>query len=109
MPPLTRRTLLRLTAGIAGACALDPVWQMGLATGSAAPPPEQPVPGEAQSTSLRGSFISAARGGIETEWLIARPPGQTGRLRPVIALHGRGSKASGGMGLGGEGGAGPVC
>ena len=38
-----------------------------------------------------GSFVSAARGGIPTNWAIARPPGQTKPLRPVIALHGKGS------------------
>jgi S-formylglutathione hydrolase FrmB len=41
-----------------------------------------------------GSFVSAARGGISTNWAIARPPGQTKALRPVIALHGKGSDAS---------------
>ncbi len=37
---------------------------------------------------LTGSFISAARGGIKTNYVIAMPPGQNGMLRPVIALHG---------------------
>lgn len=41
-----------------------------------------------------GSFVSAARGGISTNWAIARPPGQTKPLRPVIALHGKGSDAA---------------
>lgn len=41
-----------------------------------------------------GSFVSAARGGITTNWAIARPPGQTKALRPVIALHGKGGDAS---------------
>jgi S-formylglutathione hydrolase FrmB len=41
-----------------------------------------------------GSFVSAARGGISTNWAIARPPGQTKALRPVIALHGKGSDAA---------------
>ncbi len=41
-----------------------------------------------------GSFVSAARGGITTNWAIARPPGQTQPLRPVIALHGKGSDAA---------------
>jgi hypothetical protein len=26
---------------------------------------------------VTGSFVSAARGGISTNWAIARPPGQT--------------------------------
>ena len=43
-------------------------------------------------TKVSGSFISAARGGILTNYVIARPPGQIAPLRPVIALHGvRGS------------------
>ncbi len=41
---------------------------------------------------MSGSFVSAARGGIPTNYIIARPPGQIAPLRPVIALHGvRGS------------------
>jgi len=43
---------------------------------------------------VTGSFVSAARGGANTNWAIARPPGQTQPLRPVIALHGKGSDAS---------------
>jgi S-formylglutathione hydrolase FrmB len=39
-------------------------------------------------TKVSGSFVSAARGGILTNYIIARPPGQTAPLRPVIALHG---------------------
>jgi enterochelin esterase-like enzyme len=44
-----------------------------------------------------GSFVSAARGGVPTNWAIARPPGQTAPLRPVIALHGKGQDAAGVM------------
>ena len=43
---------------------------------------------------VTGTFVSAARGGIPTNWAIARPPGQTSALRPVIALHGKGSSAA---------------
>jgi S-formylglutathione hydrolase FrmB len=43
---------------------------------------------------VTGSFASAARGGVTTNWAIARPPGQTGSLRPLIALHGKGSDAA---------------
>jgi S-formylglutathione hydrolase FrmB len=43
---------------------------------------------------VTGSFVSAARGGVSTNWAIARPPGQMKALRPVIALHGKGSDAS---------------
>ena len=81
MAQLTRRTVLRLGAGIAGACALDPVWQLGLATAAGAPPPDQPSPSSAKAspTYLTGSFVSAARGGVETEWAIACRLGSTGR------------------------------
>jgi enterochelin esterase-like enzyme len=105
MAQLTRRTVMRLGAGLVGACALDPIWQLGLATAKGAPA-DQPSPSSANSlpTSVRGSFISAARGGVETQWIIARPPGQYGPLRPVIALHGRDMDASGVMGMGVEAG-----
>ncbi len=106
MAELTRRTILRLGAGLAGACALDPIWQLGLATATGAPPPDRPSPSSAATTPtyLTGSFVSAARGGVETEWAIALPPGHTGPLRPVIALHGRDMTASGVMGMGVEAG-----
>ena len=104
MPELTRRTVLRLGAGVAGACVLEPVLQLGLATAAGAPPPDQPSPPSAKAlpTYLTGSFVSAARGGIETQWAIARPPGQSGPLHPVIALHGHNMSASDVMGMGVE-------
>ncbi len=34
---------------------------------------------------------------INTNWAIARPPGETGALRPIIALHGKGQDAAGVM------------
>ena len=51
----------------------------------------------AAPTYVDGSFVSAARGGVPTNWAIARPPGQTAPLRPVIALHGKGQDAAGVM------------
>lgn len=54
----------------------------------------QAAPPQAAPTMTTGSFTSAARGGITTNWAIARPPGQTGALRPLIALHGKGSDAA---------------
>ena len=59
----------------------------------APPAPLEPAP-TAAPTYVNGSFVSAARGGIDTNWAIARPPGQTGTLRPVIALHGKGADAA---------------
>jgi S-formylglutathione hydrolase FrmB len=91
MPELSRRAALRLGAGaMAGAAG---VWALGALVDPTETPAE-PLPvdpasaGTALPTRVSGSFISAARGGVLTNWIIARPPGQTGPLRPVIALHG---------------------
>lgn len=106
MPELSRRTVLRLgagaAAGAAGAVALGPLLTprqptvaprvVMTATGVLLAPPRGPAPGAAP-TMTTGSFVSAARGGATTNWAIARPPGQTGALRPLIALHGKGSDA----------------
>src|ERR1700739_2606151 len=114
MPDLSRRSLLGLGAsaavGAVGASALDilfqprtshaapvatPVSKAGTQAVLAPAPsaPLEPAAGPAP-TMVTGSFVSAARGGISTNWAIARPPGQTKTLRPVIALHGKGSDAS---------------
>ena len=61
MPNLTRRAVLRLGAGAAGAAAASAV------AGGA--------PASADPTMVTGSFVSAARGGLPTNWAIARPPG----------------------------------
>ena len=105
---LSRRTILRLgigaAAGAAGAYALGstlldpqvtapPVSMTSVGAPLAPPPPLEPAPTAAPSY-VTGSFVSAARGGVPTNWAIARPPGQTGPLRPVIALHGKGSDAA---------------
>ena len=86
MPKLSRRAILRLgagaTAGAAGAFAFGALPSAPTATAAPAP------------TMVTGSFVSGARGGVTTNWAIARPPGQTGPLRPIIALHGKGSDAA---------------
>jgi pimeloyl-ACP methyl ester carboxylesterase len=110
MPELSRREILRLgvgaAAGAAGAYALGSALQTPNTVGpsvsmtsAGAPlaPPLQPPPAAAQPTYVTGSFVSAARGGVNTNWAIARPPGQTAPLRPVIALHGKGQDAAGVM------------
>jgi pimeloyl-ACP methyl ester carboxylesterase len=114
MPALSRRALLRLGAGAAvgaaGAYAFGSVLDSrpstatpevamtGVGAPLAPPPPLEPAPAAtAAPTMVTGSFVSAARGGVSTNWAIARPPGQTKPLRPVIALHGKGSDAAGVM------------
>lgn len=107
MPDVTRRTVLRLglgaAAGAAGAYALGslptipeaatpPVTMTSVGAPLAPLPPLAPA--APAPTYVTGSFVSAARGGITTNWAIARPPGQTAPLRPVIALHGKGSDAA---------------
>jgi S-formylglutathione hydrolase FrmB len=94
---MTRRTALRLGVTGAGAAGL---WALGAlpdATRARPAPLSSPLP-----TREEGSFVSAARGGKSTKWIIARPPGQTGPLRTVIALHGLDSDAAGVMSLGVE-------
>ena len=113
MPQLSRRAVLRLgagaAAGAAGAYALGTLLDSGASTAAppvsttgagtpmaplAPPPPLEPAPAAAAPTFVTGSFVSAARGGINTNWAIARPPGQPKALRPVIALHGKGGDAA---------------
>jgi S-formylglutathione hydrolase FrmB len=111
MPDLSRRAVLGLgasaAAGAVSAYALNvliqprpshaaPVsWTAPQAPAAPVPPPLEPAPAtQPAPTMVTGSFVSAARGGISTNWAIARPPGQTKPLRPVIALHGKGSDAS---------------
>jgi S-formylglutathione hydrolase FrmB len=94
MARVTRRAVLQAGGLAAGTYALANLLAPGVSRGE---------PSAATATSptfLTGSFISAARGGIETNWVIARPPGQTQTLRPVIALHGRDGNARAVMDLG---------
>jgi S-formylglutathione hydrolase FrmB len=120
MSDLSRRSILRLgvgvAAGAAGAAAFgatlhqsavtkSPVAMTGIGAPLAPPPPlEPPPPSTPAPTYVTGSFVSAARGGVPTNWAIARPPGQTAPLRPVIALHGKGQDAAGVMAGGVESG-----
>ncbi|QUR69024.1 alpha/beta hydrolase [Mycobacterium spongiae] len=110
MPILSRRAVLGLgasaTCGAAAAYALDMLIQPKTsdampATGTSVPlapatplEPAPPAPAAAAPTMVTGSFVSSARAGQTTNWAIARPPGQTGPLRPVIALHGLGGSAT---------------
>jgi poly(3-hydroxybutyrate) depolymerase len=107
MPQLTRRAALRLgvgaMAGAAGVWALNALLDPTVPQASPTSPFE-PAAGNAVPTRLSGSFVSAARGGITTNWVIVRPPGQTAALRPVIALHGAGGNANTVIDLGAEDG-----
>ena len=102
VPDLTRRAVLRMGAS-ASAAAMG-VWALSALVDplqpQAAPLPSPFEPSTASSNlpnRLTGSFISKARGGVKTNWVIALPPGQTaqsGLLRPVIALHGKDGDAN---------------
>ncbi|MGH3676301.1 MAG: alpha/beta hydrolase-fold protein [Mycobacterium sp.] len=112
MPELSRRAMIRLgigaAAGAVGAFALgrlpetvsfiaeSPVSMASAGTPFAPLAPQAPLEPAptAAPTFVNGSFVSAARGGVDTNWAIARPPGQTTALRPVIALHGKGADAA---------------
>jgi S-formylglutathione hydrolase FrmB len=100
MADLTRRSVLRMAArasvGAAGLFALSAVVDplKPLAAPQAPAPFDPPTAGKTLPTKLTGSFVSAARGGIKTNWVIAMPPGQTKMLRPVIALHGKDGDAN---------------
>jgi enterochelin esterase-like enzyme len=108
VPDLNRRAVLRIGAG-ASAGAVG-VWALGALLDplepQAAPSPLAPAPFEpatagsnTQSNRLTGSFVSQARGGVQTNWIIVLPPGHRGlngqasKLRPVIALHGKDGNA----------------
>ncbi len=82
MTDISRRAALRLAAGALGT--------FGAVAAAGAVRANPPTP----TTMVTGSFVSAARGGVPTNWAIARPPGPQGALRPVIALHGKGSSAA---------------
>jgi hypothetical protein len=106
MPQLTRRAALRLgadaLAGTAGTRALSAL--LDPAEAGTSPAPFEPAAATASPTMLTGSFVSAARGGMTTNWVIALPPGQTAASRPVIALHGKGGNADTVIDLGVEDG-----
>ena len=103
MSAINRRAALRL--GLRTGVALIGAGAAGSAFASApvaaAPPAPLPPPGSA-ATYETGSFASAARGGAVTNWIVARPPGQTAPLRPVILLHGKDSDAHTVMAMGAE-------
>ncbi|BBX20193.1 alpha/beta hydrolase [Mycolicibacterium duvalii] len=90
MPMLCRRELLSL--GL----------RVGLGAVAAAAVTAPPAAAAPAPTFASGAFPSAARGGVGTGWMLARPPGQDRPLRPVILLHGKDSTAAGVMSMGVE-------
>nr|WP_041783397.1 alpha/beta hydrolase [Mycolicibacterium chubuense] len=100
MPTISRREVLALgfRASVVTAAAATAVSASRAALATAAPP----ATSAAAPTYATGSFVSAARGGVPTNWIIARPPGQSVPLRPVILLHGKDSNAQTVMSMGAE-------
>ena len=103
MPAVNRRALLHagLRTGIAAAAGGFTLATLVSPSAASTPPAPQAPPAPAP-TFAAGSFASADRGGVVTEWIIARPPGQTTPIRPVILLHGKGSNAHSVMSMGAE-------
>ena len=99
MSDISRRALLQIGLGTGVLAAGG--YALGAAVAAGAPPVPQAPPVPAP-TYAAGSFVSAARGGAVTNWIIARPPGQTAPLRPVILLHGKDSSARTVMSMGTE-------
>ncbi|WP_170311973.1 alpha/beta hydrolase [Mycolicibacterium parafortuitum] len=99
MPMMNRRGMLALglRAGLIAAAGTAAVAAVDSAPASAAPGASTSPAGYAT-----GSFVSAARNGTTVNWAIARPPGQTVPLRPVILLHGKDSSAGTVMSMGVE-------
>ena len=81
MSNVDRRTFLLASAG-----ALALVSGGGCAPDSRSSPPESAPP---KGSTTSGSFPSRARGGLLTNWTIARPDTTEAQLHPVIALHWR--------------------
>ena len=101
MSAINRRAALRLGlhTGLAalGACTAGAALVSAPAAAVPPTPLAPPLP-----TYQSGSFVSTARGGAVTNWIIARPPGQAAPLRPVILLHGKDSNAQTVMSMGAE-------
>jgi S-formylglutathione hydrolase FrmB len=100
MARATRRAVLQVGGLTAGVYALGNLLQPTVSRANG-PVPLDPSPAASSAPKLlTGSFVSAARGGVETNWAIARPPGTADGLRPVIALHGYDADAASVMALG---------
>lgn len=94
--PLTRRALLLGVGGAGAAVATGAVVERGPIRRhlfSSVPEPATSVPSAATGLIVSGSFVSAARGGRNTGWSIAYPPGadEHAKLPVALVLHGRGN------------------
>jgi enterochelin esterase-like enzyme len=92
--PLTRRALLVSLGGVGAAVATGAVIERGPIDRHlirTTPEPATSVPSAATGPIVSGSFKSAARGGRDTGWSIAYPPGadEKAQLPVALVLHGR--------------------
>ena len=103
MPDLSRRAVLRLGVGAAAGAVGAYAWatlrdQRPGVDDKCEPALRWPrTPGAAPTARRRSSAARSSRrraAASQTNWAIARPPGQTAPLRPVIALHGKGANAA---------------
>ena len=96
MPKPTRRTIMRLGAGLAAEGAL---LRLGVATAVGAPPPGEPAPPPKAAPICDGVVrLGGPRRGDELGDRASARAGEA--LRPVIALHGKGGDAATVMGMG---------
>jgi len=88
MAEISRRTLLVGAIGTVAAAGAG-----ALAYDRAAHQLPPGVPGTATGPSTSGRFTSARRGGVDTGWTVAYPPGTRpgDRLPVLVVLHGRGA------------------
>ena len=102
---LSRRRFLALGAGVVGvggaALALEPKWRVHAVDAIRNEERHFTPHGTPADVSIvSGSFVSAARGGVQTGWSLAIPR-QAGTDRPlplVVALHGRSGDHTGAFG-----------
>ncbi|GAA4714971.1 alpha/beta hydrolase [Nocardioides conyzicola] len=74
---------------LVGGAALTGVAAAGVAVaGAHHGPVSEPPPAATPGPTHRGSFVSRYRPGVDTHWVVLRPPGAPVDLPVVVALHG---------------------
>ena len=74
---------------LVGGAALTGVAAAGVAVAGAHDGPvSEPPPDVTPASVDRGSFVSRHRPGVDTNWVVLRPPGAPAVLPVVVALHG---------------------